>query len=141
MTARADTGARRLGGLLLAFVLVASQASAWFHAVAITHVACLEHGEAVHGGAVPADPADGAPAAPASDATAVQADADAIGGHDHCGNAALLRWRDVAPTAPAALARPVPASRSIPPVAGPSDVRGGAVYLLAPKTSPPSACV
>ena len=51
MRTRRDARARRLGGLLLAVVLVVSQASAWFHAVAIAHVACAEHGEAIHGGA------------------------------------------------------------------------------------------
>jgi hypothetical protein len=140
MRPRADSGARRVSGLLLAFVLVASQASAWFHAVAISHVACLEHGEAMHGGAVPADDA---PAGSDSEASplAIRADLTTVAGHDHCGNAALLRWRDVALTAPAFLPTPAPASRPMPFAASRDVARAAIVYLLAPKTSPPPASV
>jgi len=140
MRPRADSDARPLRGLLLAVVLVASQASAWFHAVAIAHVACLEHGEAMHGGAAPVDDAGAAQddeAAPLG----IRADGATVAGHDHCANAALLRWRDVALTAPAILAPLAPASR--PMLFAPSHhvVRGAVVYLLAPKTSPPPASV
>jgi hypothetical protein len=140
MKLRADFGARRVGGLLLALTLVASQASAWFHAIAISHVACLEHGEAMHGGAVSADDvraADDDEAAPFG----IRADLATVAGHDHCANAALLRWRDVALTAPAILAPLAPAAR--PMLFAPShDVgRGAVVYLFAPKTSPPPASV
>ena len=87
-----------MGGLLLAFVLVASQASAWFHAAAISHVACLEHGEAMHGGAAPG-PGDAKRAAPDDEGSQLgfRADLTTVAGHDHCANAALLRWRDVDP--------------------------------------------
>jgi len=142
MRARPDSGARRAGGLLLAIVLVASQASAWFHAVAISHVACLEHGEAMHGGAAPG-PDAAERAAPDDEAAqlGVRADLTTVAGHDHCANAALLRWRDVALTVPAALVPPAPASRSIPLAASRDVVRAAVVYLLAPKTSPPPASV
>jgi hypothetical protein len=137
MSSRRNAGARRAAGLLLAALLVASQASAWFHAVAITHVACLEHGEAIHGRAMPAEEAQ---APRAADTSTLRADLAAVSGHDHCGNAALLRWRDVALTPLAALADLMPAARSTA-FADPLTVApGAAVYRLAPKTSPP-ACV
>jgi hypothetical protein len=136
MRARADSGARRAGGLLLAFMLVVSQASTWLHAVAISHVACLEHGEAMHGGAVAADEAR---EAQATGAPAVRADVATIAGHDHCGNAALLRWRDVALTAPPALPLPAAAARSTVSADTQEAVGGVVVYLVAPKTSPPAA--
>ena len=140
MRPRADSDARRLRGLLLAFVLVASQASAWVHAAAISHVACLEHGEAMHGGAAPGD--DGR-AAPDDDAAqlGIRADVTTVAGHDHCANAALLRWRDVALTTPALLPAPAPASRPLPFAASRDVAPGAVVYLLAPKTSPPPASV
>ena len=138
MTARADRDARRAQGLLLAFVLVLSQASAWFHATAISHVACLEHGEAMHG---PALPARGVASVDPSLAAGVRADLAGVGGHDHCANAALLRWRDVALTAPPAFVPLVPSARPMPLAAPSDDARGAVVYLIAPKTSPPPASV
>jgi len=116
-------------------MLVASQASAWFHATVISHVACLEHGEAVHGPAIQ-DPA----AAVDRDAAAgVRADLAAVAGHDHCANAALLRWRDFALAAPAAPALPAPPARSKPFAASYDNAPTAVLYLIAPKTSPPPA--
>src|SRR5262245_53021806 len=135
MTAKADRAARRAQGLLLAFVLVASQASAWFHAVAISHVACLEHGEAVHGPAIP----DTAAALDPDAAAGVRADLAAVGGHDHCANAALLRWRDIALTAPTAAAPFIPPARSMPFAVSYGGAPAAVLYLIAPKTSPPPA--
>jgi hypothetical protein len=143
MTPRAVADARRASGLLLALVLVVSQASAWFHAAAIAHVACLEHGEAMHRPAAPA----GAPAAESQQPAppdgvrqvALRADLATAGGHDHCANAALLRWRDVALTAPTALAAFVPAPRALAFAPARDGSHGAAVYRLAPKTSPPRA--
>jgi len=140
MRLRADSGVRRVSGLLLAFVLVASQASAWFHAIAISHVACLEHGEAMHGGAAPADDDRAVPDDEAAQ-LGIRADLATVAGHDHCANAALLRWRDVALTAPAILAAPEPASQPMPFAASRDVARAAVVYLLAPKTSPPPASV
>jgi hypothetical protein len=123
--------------MLLAAVLVVSQASAWFHAIAISHVACLEHGEAIHGRVLPAEePTE----ARAGDDVAARADLAVAAGHDHCANAALLRWRDVALTAPMALSDVAPAARSSAFAAAPGGGPAAAVYRLAPKTSPP-ACV
>jgi len=134
MRTRPDARARRSAGLLLAVVLVVSQASAWLHAVAISHVACAEHGEAVHGRA---------PFAPnlravrCGETSAIGSDAATVAGHDHCANAALLRWRDVALTAPAVTVAVVPDVRS--PGSSPTQQppSGSAVYRLAPKNSPP----
>jgi hypothetical protein len=129
-----DARARRSGGLLLAVVLVVSQASAWFHAVAIAHVACAEHGEAVHGRAPSPSTAR---AVRSGETRAISSDAATVAGHDHCANAALLRWRDVALTAPAVSLALVPDVRSpgsSPTQQPPSDA---AVYRLAPKNSPP----
>jgi len=135
MSSRRDAGARR-GGLLLAVVLVASQASAWFHAAAISHVACLEHGEAIHQQRT-LGRADARPARP-TEGGVDWGDVGAAAGHDHCGNAALLRWREVALSAPAALAAPVPVLA--PATAAPARARAAVVtvYRLAPKTSPPA---
>jgi hypothetical protein len=122
--------------LLLAAVLVVSQASAWFHAVAIAHVACLEHGEAIHGRVLPAEDAR---AAPAGDEGALRPDLATAAGHDHCANAALLRWRDVALTAPVALLAFAPVAQSAPSAAARGVSPGSAVYRIAPKTSPPAS--
>jgi hypothetical protein len=134
MRTRRDERARRSGGLLLAVVLIVSQASAWFHAVAITHVACAEHGEAVHGRA---QSAANVRAVRPDDTRAVSAEPATAAGHDHCGNAALLRWRDVALTAPAAIAALVPDVRSTGSWPVRETAYASAVYRLAPKTSPP----
>jgi hypothetical protein len=136
MSSRRKSGARRAGGLLLAAVLIASQASAWFHAVAISHVACLEHGEAIHG---PVLPAEETRAARASEESALRADLAVAAGHEHCGNAALLRWRDVALMAPAALSSFASVVQAAPFVAPPGVGPSSALYRLAPKTSPPAS--
>ena len=136
MSSRRTAGARRARGLLLAAVLVASQASAWFHAVGISHVACLEHGEAIHGRVLPA--AEKTEARPGDD-VAARADLAVAAGHDHCANAALLRWRDVALTAPVALSAFAPVTGSAPFEAAPRAAPASAVYRLAPKTAPPGS--
>jgi hypothetical protein len=138
MSPRAVAYARRASGLLLAVVLVASQASAWFHAVAIAHVACLEHGEAVHRAAVRGG--DGRATMPRDTGPAgLRADLAAAGGHDHCANAALLRWRDVTLTAPSTLAPLAVAARSLSFAPARDSGHGAVLYRLAPKTSPPFA--
>jgi hypothetical protein len=135
MSARRDAVARRAGGLLLAAVLVVSQASAWFHAVAISHVACLEHGEAIHGRVLPAAEAR---ATRAAGEGTVRADLAGAAGHDHCANATLLRWRDVALTAPVALAPFAPVARPAAFAAASRVAAVSTLYRLAPKTSPPA---
>jgi hypothetical protein len=133
---RAET--RRLGGLLLAAVLVASQTAAWIHAAAVAHVTCVEHGEAVHAVSRP----DAARAQVAVAATVVAGDTLAtLSAHEHCASEALLRWRALAIAPPAASVL-LPAVRLAPrfPV-GPPASTTGAVYRLAPKTSPPHAAV
>lgn len=136
MSPRAVADARRASGLLLVFVLVVSQASAWFHAAAIAHVACLEHGESVHRASVPAGVAGAATPQDGSQ-PGLSTDLAVATGHDHCGNAALLRWRDVALTAPATLARQGGVSASLTFAAAREQAHGVPVYRLAPKTSPP----
>ena len=131
-------GARRANGILLAFVLVASQASAWLHAAAISHVTCLEHGEAVHGTALPAG-VTRATVPQDVGQVGLRADLTTAGGHDHCGNAALLRWRDVALSGPVTLAPLVAIPRSLTFAPARVGGHGAVIYLLAPKTSPPSA--
>ena len=141
MTRRAMTSARRVRGLLLAMVLGLSQASAWVHAAAVSHATCLEHGESVHAGEASAfDDHSASPAAEGTDADRATSDVTVAAAHDHCASSALLRWRDVALTAP-------PASAELPPVVhgstaavpSPEGQRVAAVYLVAPKTSPPHA--
>jgi hypothetical protein len=145
-TAGPATAARRLRGLLLAVVLVASQTSAWLHAAAVSHVTCLEHGESIHAGASSSGGA-------ANDlrrdvrtteergARSLRADLAVAPGHEHCGSGALLRWRDLALTAPLALA-PVPVfSPPLPRDSAGALVLAAAIYRLAPKTSPPPAGV
>jgi hypothetical protein len=142
------TSARRVRGLLLAMVLGLSQASAWVHAAAVSHATCLEHGESVHAvgegaafddhGASPAAEAEAE--AEAANADRATSDVTAAAAHDHCASSALLRWRDVTLTAP-------PASAELPPVVhgstaaapSPDGQHVAAVYLVAPKTSPPHA--
>ena len=136
MSSRRTAAARRASGLLLAAVLVASQASAWFHAVAISHVACLEHGEAVHRRVLPSDEAQ---AVRSGTTSTLSADLTTVSGHDHCANAALLRWRDVALTAPTALSVLTPVGQTATFAVALSAAPASAVYRLAPKTSPPAS--
>ena len=121
---------------MFAAVLVASQASAWVHAVAIAHVACAEHGEAMHGGAVSSAEAR----APRNDEdSSFAADLTTVAGHDHCANAALLRWRDVALTAPSGLVTVDLVDASVPLAPSHVGPAGTVLYLIAPKTSPPAS--
>jgi hypothetical protein len=137
-----NAASRRAWGLLFAVVLVASQASAWFHAVAIAHVACAEHGEAMHGGVMPHVDVDVDARAPREDdGSSLAADLDTVAGHDHCAPAALLRWRDVALTAPSALVSVDIASGSVPFAPSHVGLAATVVYLIAPKTSPPDRSV
>jgi len=138
MSPRRVADERRASGLLLAFVLVASQASAWSHAVAVSHVACLEHGEAMHRGEVSTGAAH-ATSLPEAAHAAVGADLATAAGHDHCANAALLRWRDVALTAPCILSPLSLTPGSLAFATARDGERAAAVYLIAPKTSPPPA--
>jgi hypothetical protein len=132
---RANAAARRAWGLLFACVLVASQASAWFHAVAVTHLACSEHGEAIHGAIAPDEA--GAAHVDGAAGPSAGADADTVAGHDHCANAALLRWRDVALTAPSGIVAVDLVYASVPFAPSHVGPAGTVVYLIAPKTSPP----
>src|SRR5262249_4063009 len=125
MSSRRNAEARRAGGLLLAVVLIASPASPGFHPVAITHIACLQHGEAVHGRALPAEEAR---ATRDADRSALRADLATAAGHDHCGNAALLRWRDVALTAPALVSPVAPVVATAPFATASSVAPASALY-------------
>ena len=140
MTLRRTAETRRLGGLLLAAILIASQAAAWVHAGAVAHVTCVEHGEAIHAAAPHADgQRDAAPVAVA--ATVVEDEVAAIAAHEHCASGALLRWRALA-IAPPAISLVPPLTRSAPPSPARPDALGlTVVYRLAPKTSPPRATV
>jgi hypothetical protein len=138
MTLRRRAETRRLGGLLLAAVLVASQTAAWLHAAAVAHVTCAEHGEAVHAVSRPA----AARATAAVTATVVAADPLAtLSAHEHCASEALLRWRalSIAPPAASVVLPPVGLAPRLP--VGPPAASASAVYRTAPKTSPPHATV
>jgi len=136
---------RRIGGLLLAAVLVVSHTAAWLHAAAVTHVTCAEHGEAMHASApgAPHQTVDERRDAPDTVvATVVTGDqGDTIAAHEHCGSGALLRWRALTVAAPAAVVFVPPAVKAPPCQTGPPAVAAAAVYRLAPKTSPPHATV
>jgi hypothetical protein len=139
---RSSRQIRRVGGLLLAAVLIASQAAAWLHAAAVTHVTCAEHGEALHA-ATPSAAPDDRPAAPdtvvATVATGDQG--DTLEAHDHCASGALLRWRALT-VAPPAVTVVVPRFAGAAPFqTGPPALGLRAVYRLAPKTSPPHATI
>jgi hypothetical protein len=130
---------RRLGGLLLAAILIASQAAAWVHAGAVAHVTCVEHGEAIHAAAP--DQADARQAPVAVAATVVEDEVASVAAHEHCASGALLRWRALAIAPPPVSLVPPPA-RSAPSFpAGPGALRLAVGYRLAPKTSPPHATV
>jgi len=140
MTRRAIANVRRARGLLLALVLGLSQATAWLHAGAISHATCLEHGEAIHAvGDAPASPDAAGPAAETSDADRAAPDVAVAAGHDHCASSALLRWRDVALSAPVAATVPAALQRSTFHAPSRDATAGVVVYLVAPKTSPPHA--
>jgi hypothetical protein len=132
---------RRVGGLLLAAILVASQTAAWLHASAVTHVTCAEHGEALHAATPAAIPED-APAPATVVATVATGDqADTLAAHEHCASGALLRWRALTVTPPAHAVFVPPVVTALPFQTGPPAVVTAAVYRLAPKTSPPHATV
>jgi hypothetical protein len=120
-------------------LLGASQAAAWLHAASVSHVTCLEHGESVHGAASATDAERQAPDADGTSRT--QAAPEAAESHDHCTSGALLRWRDVALTAPATTGQLTVSERPLPRVATHEAAPASVVYLLAPKTSPPRSAV
>jgi hypothetical protein len=130
--------ARRIQGVVLAALLVASQTSAWLHAAAVAHATCLEHGETIHAGAI----GDAAPEAVSTPgAPAVRGDDAIASAHEHCEAGALLRFREVALSAPVAIAfAPVRGSPRLHDDARATPVATD-VYLVAPKTSPPRADV
>jgi hypothetical protein len=134
---RPTASARRLRGLLLAALLCASQAGAWLHEAVVSHVTCLEHGESIHAGATP--PRAAMPVAERLARLSSQPAAQAAT-HAHCGAGALLRGRDVVVPAPVATG-----DLTLPALAPPARERaprataGRCLYLVAPKTSPPSA--
>jgi hypothetical protein len=130
---------RRLDGLLLAAVLITSQASAWVHAGAVAHVTCVEHGEAIHAAAPNQSQSEGRAIPVAVAATVVEDEVAALAAHDHCGSDALLRWRALA-IDPPAVSLKRPPLRSAPSfLAGLDAPRLTAIYRSAPKTSPPHA--
>jgi hypothetical protein len=92
----------------------------------------------MHGPVLPTGPASAARPQDAGP-VGVRADLATAAGHDHCANAALLRWRDVALTAPATFAPLTPAPHSLTFAGSRDGAHGALVYLLAPKTSPPRA--
>ena len=112
MTLRRTAETRRLGGLLLAAILIASQAAAWVHAGAVAHITCVEHGEAIHAAAPHADAQR--EEAPVAAATVADDEVATIAAHEHCASGALLRWRALA-IAPPAISLVPPLSRSAPP--------------------------
>jgi len=138
MTRRAIASMRRGRGLLLAVVLGLSQATAWLHAAAISHATCLEHGESIHAVAGAHAPAD-VTGPEAADRDRAAPDAGDAAAHDHCASSALLRWRDVALTAPPAAPAPPVFQASTSDQPSQPAAAGVVVYLVAPKTSPPHA--
>ena len=125
----------------MAAVLVASQAAAWLHAAAVTHVTCAEHGEALHA-ATPAAVPDEVEAPATVVATVATSDqVDTLAAHEHCASGALLRWRALTVTPPAVTVVVPPVVAALPFPTGPPATATGAVYRLAPKNSPPHATV
>jgi hypothetical protein len=124
---------RRLWGLALVALLASAQAASWIHTTVVSHGICLEHGGWVHQPSAPARPASAdrgnrhlAPAAAGDDA------------HEDCSAGAPLRWRDVVLETRATIAAGPAASTQTSLHPSHAPLRGTAVYLLAPKTSPPS---
>ena len=144
-SATASRRRRRARGLTLAVLLVAAQGSAWLHAAVVSHITCLEHGEAIH--AAPARAGHGdAGQAIASDQNQAVVDRlsggeAALAAHEHCGAGALLSWRGAALFAPAGAAAPLAPSADHLPIVVPRFGTANVLYLLAPKTSPPRAAV
>jgi hypothetical protein len=128
---------------LLAVVLVVAQLGGLLHRAVIEHVACPEHGELVHGDpAAHGRGASGIAAAPdRARQPAVQRasapDAQPGHAHEHCCLWASPKIHTLSPgpwqAPPARLAvSPLPL-----PERGPEP--RGAIYLIAPKHSPPAA--
>ena len=144
-SATASRRLRRARGLTLAVLLAVAQGSAWLHAAVVSHITCLEHGEAIH--AAPARAADGyAGQAIATDLEQpvidrVSRGEAALAAHEHCGAGALLSWRGAALFAPSAAYAPLVSPADNLPVVVPRCGTANVLYLLAPKTSPPRAAV
>jgi hypothetical protein len=110
-------------------VVLLGQASAAFHAAAVPHVTCAEHGESIH-------LAVSGVAAVAREArqTLVAATAEAEGhAHEHCGLQAPRTTTTDAPARVGASLEPVPLC--LPPCAHVTPTLR--LLSLAPKTSPP----
>lgn len=121
---------RRHGAALLVASFLVAQLIALVHQSGAQHSVCPEHGELLHGRAVAG--AWAGPSAEARDVPRVpQAD------HDVCELTIASHERVQPPDAPAATHAAPAEGRAAPPpprVAGPSL----ALYLTAPKTSPPA---
>ena len=145
-SATASCRRRRARGLTLAVLLAAAQGSAWLHAAVVSHITCLEHGEAIHSKLARAADGNGGQAISVADpnqpiVNRLSGGEAALVAHEHCGADALLSWRGAALFAPAGAAAPVASLADDLPVVVPHSGTASVLYLLAPKTSPPRAAV
>jgi hypothetical protein len=145
-SATASRRRRRARGLTLAVLLAAAQGSAWLHAAVVSHITCLEHGEAIHAAHARAADGDAGQAILVAGrnqqgVTRLSGSEAAVVAHEHCGAGALLSWRGAALVAPAGAAAPLASAADDLSVVVPGLRTASVLYLLAPKTSPPRAAV
>jgi hypothetical protein len=122
---------RRHGAALLVTSFLVAQLIGLVHQSGVQHSVCPEHGELIHGRqvagpwAAPGQRVRGVPQAPGDE-------------HDVCELAVASHERTEPPDPPPAIAQEAEAGREVaPPPARP--VRASlALYLTAPKTSPPA---
>jgi hypothetical protein len=133
MTPRSRSGrALQVAALVLAALGVVSQLAGFAHLAYVRHVTCAEHGELIEAGA----PAAVAP--PDAAETRMGAVASvAEHGHDHCA-VALHRRQQARRTSVDELVSRAPEPAAPPHLEPRSAVLSIAVFLVAPKNSPPA---
>jgi hypothetical protein len=121
------------GALALAFAVLLAHLGGTWHFATRQHVRCAEHGEwtdvAAH------DPP--IQSAPRSQGPIVEARASSLAGDDHCVFFLASRLREIIWQAATSVSQPSPiVAKAWTPIADPVE-SGFAIYLLAPKQSPP----
>jgi hypothetical protein len=127
----------RAAAALLALLGLAAPLLGSLHEASVAHVTCAEHGEVVDGDARLSSPT----AEHSHDAAvllAVEALPGAAHGHDHCALAAQARERAVALRSASLTERPQAQGLSAPAPEDAPRPAAIALYLLAPKSSPPA---
>ena len=127
------TRSTRITATNLAALFALSQLAALAHNATTRHVRCADHGELIHLDRAELDP--GAPVT--TDDGVTSPEAGASGGHAHCGMSIFNREPVVMATCLVAGGVADPRG-AVVPLDDRAERGSVAIYLLAPKTSPPA---